>query len=80
MRFNPKDYFGPEIPEVKIPRFLPIISTHNLANIINTRISGLFTGFIIEDPIAGGHNARPRGGAEDYGERDKVNFEKMQEF
>lgn len=80
MKFNPKDFFGQNIPEVKIPRFLPIISTHALANIINDRIHGLFDGFIIEEPIAGGHNAPPRGRAEHYGERDKVDFKRMQEI
>ncbi len=66
MTFNPEDYFESEIPEVNIPKFLPIISTHSLAKIINDKIEGLFAGFIIEDPIAGGHNAPPRGGAENY--------------
>lgn len=80
MAFNPKEFFGQEIPEVRKPKFLPIISTHALANIINTRIRGLFDGFVIEDPIAGGHNAPPRGGAEQYGERDKVDYKKMQDI
>jgi len=80
MKFNPKKFFGQDIPDVKVPKFLPIISTDALAKILHKRIRGLFEGFIIEDPRAGGHNAPPRGGAKDYGERDEVNFQNMQDI
>ena len=48
------------------------------------RANGRVDGFIVEPPIAGGHNAPPRGklqlnaaGEPVYGERDRVNVEDM---
>jgi nitronate monooxygenase len=45
--------------------------------------SGGVDGFVVEGPVAGGHNAPPRGGAVDaqgqpvYGPRDQVDLEKL---
>lgn len=83
MRFNPLDL----IPEkyvknirnqLKRPRFLAIISSNTLAEVLTDpkRVSGKVDGFIVETPIAGGHNAPPRNKIE-YGEKDKVNFKEL---
>jgi len=68
---------------LKRPYFLPIISSVILAQALIKR-AGHVDGFIIETPIAGGHNAPPRGqlqlneqGEPIYGERDVVDLAKM---
>jgi NAD(P)H-dependent flavin oxidoreductase YrpB (nitropropane dioxygenase family) len=68
--------------ESKRPRFLPIVSSHVLAMSLAKR--GGFDGFVVEAPVAGGHNAPPRvdaprneRGEPVYGPRDEVDLEKM---
>ncbi len=80
MRFNPKDLFGDKTPDMKAPHFLPIVSTDTLATILSKKIPGWITGFIVETPQAGGHNAPPRGGKSEYGERDTINFDRMRDI
>jgi len=81
MRFNPQDYAEGPLPELERPNFLAIVSSNTLASTMLRRASGRVDGLIIESPIAGGHNAPPRGkGALDatgqpiYGERDRVDL------
>ena len=64
------------------PRFLPIVSSHSLATLLARKASGRVDGFVIEGPVAGGHNAPPRGplqlddhGEPIYGERDVVDLD-----
>lgn len=83
MRFNPLDLIPERYVEkirsqLKRPRFLAIISSNTLAEVLTDpkRVSGKVDGFIVETPIAGGHNAPPRNKIE-YGEKDKVNFEEL---
>lgn len=69
--------------ELEVPRFLMIITLDILAK----RFKDIPDGFIIEEPIAGGHNAPPRPHKEGpdldergqpiYSERDYANLEKM---
>jgi len=66
------------------PDFLPIISADSLATMMLRRAKGSIEGFVIEGPLAGGHNAPPRGqlqltedGQPIYGPRDEVNLEVM---
>lgn len=66
------------------PDFLPIISADSLATMMLRRAKGSIEGFVIEGPLAGGHNAPPRGqlqltedGQPIYGSRDEVNLEVM---
>jgi nitronate monooxygenase len=80
--FNPQNFNGPR--ELTRPNFLAIVSSHVLANALIRRSSGTVNGFVVERPIAGGHNAPPRGtlrlDENDeplYGERDEVDFEVM---
>lgn len=79
LRFDPLDYVEGPLPQLARPRFLAIVSSTVLAATLLRRASGRVDGFIVESPIAGGHNAPPRGklhlnaaGEPIYGERDEV--------
>jgi nitronate monooxygenase len=81
MHFNPADYVEGPLPLLSRPRFLAIVSSNTLATTMLRRASGRVDGLIIETPIAGGHNAPPRGklqlsasGEPIYGERDRVDI------
>ena len=73
---------GQTLPPLPTPAFLPIVSSHTLATILLRRIGNGIAGFIIEGPVAGGHNAPPRGslhlsddGQPVYGARDVVDLD-----
>ncbi len=81
MHFNPSDYVEGALPVLDRPRFLAIVSSNTLAATMLRRANGRVDGFVIETPIAGGHNAPPRGklqlnaaGEPIYGDRDRVNL------
>ena len=85
--FDPAALFGKVLPTLKMPRFMPIVSSNFLATLMAKKASGPIDGLIIEGPEAGGHNAPPRGkmalderGEPIYGDRDKVNTEKLKEL
>ena len=88
MEFDPKEFFGGELPKMERPVFFPIVTSDTLATRLATRtIPGKIDGFIVEAPTAGGHNAPPRGqvvlnekGEPVYGSRDEVNWVKMKEL
>jgi NAD(P)H-dependent flavin oxidoreductase YrpB (nitropropane dioxygenase family) len=74
--FDPGDFFEPP-PELIRPRFIAIVSSSTLALTLTQKSSGRVDGFVIEGPVAGGHNAPPRGPAQRsplgepiYGPRD----------
>ena len=80
MRLDPADHgiTGP----LHRPMFFPVVSSHVLALTLARKASGRVDGFIVEGPVAGGHNAPPRGtmqlnesGEPVYGERDKIDPE-----
>jgi nitronate monooxygenase len=82
MLLDPADYAEGPLPILRRPRFLAIVSSNTLATTMLRRASGRVDGLILETPIAGGHNAPPRGklqlsasGEPVYGERDAVNIE-----
>lgn len=82
MRLDPARYGT--TAELRRPEFLPIVSSHTLATMLARKSTGAISGFIVEAPIAGGHNAPPRGapsfdaqGQPIYGERDRVDLEVM---
>ena len=84
MSFNPRDVMEGDLPPLKRPAFLPIVSSHVLAATLAKKSNGSVEGFIVEGPTAGGHNAPPRGklqlspaGEPVYGERDLVDLDKM---
>jgi nitronate monooxygenase len=69
------------------PRFFAIIASNVLAATLLKKSNGRVDGFVVEGPSAGGHNAPPRGkpqfnqaGEPVYGERDKVDVEKIREL
>jgi NAD(P)H-dependent flavin oxidoreductase YrpB (nitropropane dioxygenase family) len=87
VHFDPGQVFpgiAAQLGTLTRPDFLPIISSVILAQALIKRSTGSLQGFVIETPIAGGHNAPPRGqlqlnekGEPIYGERDVVDLAKM---
>jgi len=66
---------------------LAIVASNVLATTLLKKANGKVDGFIVEGPVAGGHNAQPRGklqlddlGQPVYGERDRVDTDKMREL
>lgn len=82
-RFSPAAFLdGHPPPEVRRPRFFAIVSSHTLATYLDRNTSGAPDGYVVELPVAGGHNAPPRGkpnldatGQPVYGPRDDVKLE-----
>ncbi len=83
--FNPAEILGEEyFFPLKRPFFFPIVSSSTLAMSLKKKSTGAVDGFIVEGPLAGGHNAPPRGpmklnelGEPIYGDRDAVDLEEM---
>jgi nitronate monooxygenase len=87
MRLDAAEYAEGFLPMLRRPRFLAIVSSNTLATTMLRRATGRVDGFVVETPIAGGHNAPPRGklqlndaGEPVYGERDRVNLQEMSEM
>jgi nitronate monooxygenase len=88
MSFSPKAFAnGEAMPHLKRPKFLAIISSHTLALHLSRSDFGSPDGFVVELPIAGGHNAQPRGkvilnadGEPIYGPRDEVDYEVLKKI
>jgi nitronate monooxygenase len=87
LTFVPAEFMECDLPPLVRPQFLAIISSNVLAATILKRANGRVDGFVIEGPTAGGHNAPPRGklqlddaGDAVYGERDRVDLEKIREL
>jgi len=84
LSFDPKTII-PEQNRLPLtrPKFLAIVSHHALAQALASRSTGEVDGFVVEGPIAGGHNAPARGreisesGEPVYGERDKPDLAKI---
>ncbi len=81
MRLDARLYTEGILPMLQRPRFLAIVSSNTLATTMLRRASGRVNGLVIEGPVAGGHNAPPRGklqlnaaGEPVYGERDLVDM------
>ncbi|MFP4149673.1 MAG: nitronate monooxygenase [Nitriliruptoraceae bacterium] len=82
-RFSPAGFLeGHPAPAVQRPRFLAIVSSHTLATYLDRNASGSPDGYVVELPVAGGHNAPPRGrgtldgtGQPVYGPRDEVKLD-----
>lgn len=82
--FDPNAFTADQIPWLERPKFLPIVASATLANMLARKASGPVDGFVVEGPTAGGHNAPPRGqmqfnqrGEPIYGERDLVDLDAM---
>jgi nitronate monooxygenase len=85
--FVPRDFAGRDLPPLSRPNFLAIIASNTLAVTLQKKANGRIDGFVVEGPTAGGHNAPPRGklqlneaGEPIYGERDRVDLEKLREL
>lgn len=81
---DPHALLGDELPELGRPVFLAIISANVLAAYLVRDDSTCPDGFVVEGPVAGGHNAPPRGKVTlderdqpVYGPRDVVDIEKL---
>lgn len=86
LSLDPAVHWGDEKPELRRPRFLPIVASTSLATMFARKIAGV-DGLVIEGPTAGGHNAPPRGeptfndrGEPQYGERDEVDLARLREL
>lgn len=86
--FDPQDVMEdtPLVP-LKRPFFFPIVSSAVLAMNLKKKSTGRVDGFIVEGPLAGGHNAPPRGpmklneqGEPIYGVRDEVCLQEMSDL
>jgi nitronate monooxygenase len=72
---------GVEMPRLTRPSFLAIVSSATLARYLARNASGSPDGFVVETPVAGGHNAPPRGWTTAaatppvYGTRDTIDLE-----
>ncbi len=80
IHFDPSPYLDGVQPLVR-PKFLGIVSSNVLASALIKRSDGPVDGFVVERPVAGGHNAPPRGpltlddhNEPVYGPRDDVDF------
>jgi len=85
--FDPRDYGAEGHSNLKRPAFLPIVSSHSLASMLQKKATGSIEGFVVEGPTAGGHNAPPRvknvfddEGQPVYGDRDVADLEKMRDL
>ena len=86
-RFDPAEFWGGTPPTLARPNFLPIISSYTLALTMAKKASGSVEGFVVEGPLAGGHNAPPRGGMNigptgepTYGDRDVPDLAKIRDL
>ncbi|MEP7026960.1 MAG: nitronate monooxygenase [Candidatus Eisenbacteria bacterium] len=84
---DPRELWEGELPQLRRPDFLPIVSSHALATLFARKFAGGVAGLVLEGPTAGGHNAPPRGdlvlddrGQPVYGERDEVDLEAVKKL
>ena len=84
-RFDPATFLGDAPPPALVrPQFLAIIASNTLASFLAKSAHGRPDGFVVEGPIAGGHNAPPRAalvldddGQPVYGPRDSVDLQAL---
>lgn len=81
---DPAELLGVTLPPLTRPNFLAIVSAHVLAEYLSRDEAIRPDGFVIEGPMAGGHNAPPRGkvvlneaGEPQFGPRDYADLEKV---
>jgi NAD(P)H-dependent flavin oxidoreductase YrpB (nitropropane dioxygenase family) len=88
MTFDPQATMeGLSDAPLRRPDFYPVVSSSVLAASLKKRATGEINGFIVEGPLAGGHNAPPRGplqlsaeGEPIYGPRDAVDHDAMRKL
>jgi NAD(P)H-dependent flavin oxidoreductase YrpB (nitropropane dioxygenase family) len=80
---DPQTISGGQLPPLKRPQFLAIVSAHVLAAFLNRDEATRPDGFVIEGPTAGGHNTPPRSkeidenGEPVFGPRDEADLAKV---
>ena len=87
VRFDPASILPrPEHP-LQRPFFLAIVASSTLATALTKRATGRVDGFVVEGPMAGGHNAPPRGpsrlderGQPIYSEKDRVDLQRIRDL
>lgn len=84
VRFEPSSILENPPKTMKRPYFLSIVSSYILAATMASRATGRVDGIVVENHLAGGHNAPPRGvlsvdenGEPMYGPKDTVDYAKM---
>jgi NAD(P)H-dependent flavin oxidoreductase YrpB (nitropropane dioxygenase family) len=84
VELDPRDLLGIDLPPLRRPTFLAIVSAHVLAAYLARDEHIRPDGFVIEGPLAGGHNAPPRGrlsldasGQPVFGPRDDADLDKV---
>ena len=84
VELDPGALLGVDLPRLKTPAFLAIVSAHVLAAYLARDEEIRPDGFVLEGPTAGGHNAPPRGrpvlsddGQPVYGPRDLPDLAKV---
>ncbi len=87
VRFDPAEWLGAAAPPLTRPRFLAIVATEVVANVLLRRSEGAVFGFVVENATAGGHNAPPRGrsalneqGEPVYGPKDVADLAAFRAF
>ncbi len=87
LTLDPREHGADRSTPLMRPRFLPIVSSHTLAASLAQKANGRVDGFVFEAPVAGGHNAPPRGelrlnerGEPVYGERDVPDFRRVRDL
>ena len=87
LTLDPKEHGADRDKPLHRPKFLPIVSSHTLAASLAHKANGRVDGFVFEGPVAGGHNAPPRGelklndrGEPIYGERDVPDLRKVRDL
>jgi NAD(P)H-dependent flavin oxidoreductase YrpB (nitropropane dioxygenase family) len=84
---DPATYLGADLPKLRRPQVLAIVSLHVLAGYLHRDPEIRPDGFIVEGPRAGGHSAPPRGklvldeaGEPVYGAKDDADLAKVAEI
>jgi NAD(P)H-dependent flavin oxidoreductase YrpB (nitropropane dioxygenase family) len=84
VELNPRALLGDDLPALRRPLFLAIVSAHILAAYLARDQHIRPDGFVVEGPAAGGHNAPPRGrltldalGQPVFGPRDNADLAKV---
>ncbi len=86
-KFDPRGFCPSDMPPLRRPEFLAIVSSSTLAMTLARKCTGKVNGFVVEGQTAGGHNAPPRGqltldaaGEPIYGPRDIPDLEQFREL
>src|SRR6202046_133578 len=86
-RLDPREFMERNLPPLRRPAFLAIVSSNTLAATMLRKANGKVDGLVSETRSGGGHNAPPRGklqldlrGEPIYGERDAVDLGKIREL